>query len=402
MNSESPDYEYMGARTRSASQQHFNLMEDYSDTPRVPEFDEAVHQRVREEVEEVKAAMARDLREMEEKMESMFQRGLREKEADLQSRHREEMARLRSQWDREMQAIREERMRQEVRDSQRSRSNSQTAPRPTTPYSNTPPLVPPVQTNIGHQHHVTFRVRDIEIDGFDPTRTGVEAWLKRFDRAVWMSEQLRGYAWTEELKYGVVVAKLEGIAAMWFDNVEDQIHENDKTYRSFRARLLNQYGTMKAASEVQWRMMRMNKEPKSTWMDFAAKLRAVGDGNDISEAQYVTAFLNGLTYNRSCMLKGQSFTSLEQAAAKAEFIFGFDGREKDRGRVNRANGEEGEKSRAKNVAKYPRNKAKVDLSKIECYRCHKMGHYSRECPERKKTEKVNDDNQESSGKEEEA
>lgn len=31
--------------------------------------------------------------------------------------------------------------------------------------------------------------------------------------------------------------------------------------------------------------------------------------------------------------------------------------------------------------KFKGPKKKVDLSKIECYNCHKMGHYKNQCPE---------------------
>jgi hypothetical protein len=48
-------------------------------------------------------------------------------------------------------------------------------------------------------------------------------------------------------------------------------------------------------------------------------------------------------------------------------------------------------TRKRNLQEVKGPRRKVDLSKIECYNCHKMGHYKSDCPENPRIRRENRD-----------
>lgn len=140
-----------------------------------------------------------------------------------------------------------------------------------------------------------------------------------------------------------------------------------------RRRQETSYDRELLASLAVARLMKCRKLPHETFMQFAAALRHAGDHYAIQESLYVAAFIEGIGSADTAHLVCESKpVDLHDAAKTAILIERCDGAlrssldQRKRPQVS---------TRAERPPKRPRRE-------VECYQCHKLGHFARDCPQR--------------------
>lgn len=96
-----------------------------------------------------------------------------------------------------------------------------------------------------------------------------------------------------------------------------------------------------------------------------------------------SSFASGI----SCWKDTPSFEQMWNACNQEEARISLANHKKEEDEDNTSNAYYANHNKKGGYKKFKGPKKKVDLSKIECYNCHKMGHYKSQCPENLRNKK---------------
>lgn len=121
------------------------------------------------------------------------------------------------------------------------------------------------------------------------------------------------------------MSALTGKSATWFGRTRLRIAEDERVVEVLAEHLRAKYGRHDSASQIFNAVMQRKKMPDKTFEEFAEALEDLGLGSTSEEAQYVKAFINGVSPLMRASLVARAPETLIEACERAHRTAGNDG-----------------------------------------------------------------------------
>lgn len=137
--------------------------------------------------------------------------------------------------------------------------------------------------------------KDLEIAPFKPSpMESVSTWISKVDLALEGARYAERGVWSDRELYYRLGNKLQGNAAKWFVQMNQELRRRERTWTRLKSALTRRYGERPDKSAAEWRVSQRRMMPGETYADFAAGLRDLTGQNRISERVLLAQFYRNL------------------------------------------------------------------------------------------------------------